>query len=287
MVFRLPTHLEPFIPPLAEQMPPTRPWRGTLFVSYRSPDIMKTTNQELRVTAVETDGENRVDLWPPGLVVQPVYDHPLLREVQAWAQRHAPPICTFLPERLRDANDHAVNQSNFRSLSRILYENQMVAVATWNAQDHRPGGSIILYPAQNSTALLVGAIFLSTPLPDFVAYHTSVQMMLTASGMSSRPPQQIQAPQAPYGLLLRSNSNGQASTSYRPPLYLPLMASPEIKQDPFRFLTQHPGFPSSSSDPNWPAVKEEAVDHSNGFQAAAHRYDRSQDQQQQQFGDGL
>jgi hypothetical protein len=57
MVFRLPTHLEPFIPPLSEQMPPARPWRGTLFVSQRSPDNMKTTNQELRVTAVETDGE--------------------------------------------------------------------------------------------------------------------------------------------------------------------------------------------------------------------------------------
>ena len=50
----------------------------------------------------------------------------MLREVQAWTKRHAPPICTFLPDRLRDANDNVVNQTNFRSLSRVLFENQMV-----------------------------------------------------------------------------------------------------------------------------------------------------------------
>ena len=71
MVFRLPTHLEPFIPPLAEQMPPVRPWRGTLFVSHRSPDNMKTTHQELRVTAVETDGDKLsiFHSWVDGVVI--------------------------------------------------------------------------------------------------------------------------------------------------------------------------------------------------------------------------
>lgn len=56
MVFRLPTHLESFIPPPQEQVPQSRPWRGTLIISgLRTLD--KGTNQEMRVTAVETDGD--------------------------------------------------------------------------------------------------------------------------------------------------------------------------------------------------------------------------------------
>jgi len=70
---------------------------------------------------------SRADLWPPNFVVHPTYDNPILRNVQAWTKRHAPPICTFLPDRLRDANDNAVNLAGFRSFSRILFENQMVS----------------------------------------------------------------------------------------------------------------------------------------------------------------
>jgi hypothetical protein len=116
-----------------------------LVVTFRG--VEKAVSQQLRVTAVETDGDkfrassvftpppsgltnrffSRVDLWPSQLFVHPTYDNPILREVQAWTKRHTPPICTFLPDRLRDANDNTVNQTNFRSLSRILFENQMVS----------------------------------------------------------------------------------------------------------------------------------------------------------------
>lgn len=56
MVFRLPTHLETFIPPPSSQSTRSSPWRGSLFVSgLRRSD--KGSSQEIRVTAVETDGD--------------------------------------------------------------------------------------------------------------------------------------------------------------------------------------------------------------------------------------
>lgn len=56
MVFRLPTHLESFVPPPSEQIQLTRPWLGTFVVNIVDGSV-KGTNQEVRVTAVEIDGE--------------------------------------------------------------------------------------------------------------------------------------------------------------------------------------------------------------------------------------
>lgn len=52
----------------------------------------------------------------------------MLQDLQAWVKECVPPlpICTFMPNRLRDQNANTVNQTNFRSLSRILFENQAV-----------------------------------------------------------------------------------------------------------------------------------------------------------------
>ena len=167
---------------------------------------------------------------------------------------------------------------------RWLIISYQVAIALWSAQDRRPAGSIILYPAQNSTALLVGAIFLSTPLPEFVAYNPSVQMMLASPAISPRMSQHMHAPQGAYESLMRSTSNGHASTSYRqavlPNIISPV--SPDIKHDPYRFLmprTHHATGYAMNADPNWPVVKEEESVEHHSFQAA-HRYSRSQDQQQ-------
>jgi hypothetical protein len=56
MVFRLPTHLDSFVPPPPELVPQSGPWRGTLVVSgLRASD--KAATQDLSVTAVETDGD--------------------------------------------------------------------------------------------------------------------------------------------------------------------------------------------------------------------------------------
>lgn len=70
---------------------------------------------------------SRLADWPFQFFVHPTQGRPILNEVLAWVERDAPPLCTFMPYRLRDANDHTTNQTHFRSLSRILFEQQMVS----------------------------------------------------------------------------------------------------------------------------------------------------------------
>ncbi|KAF8634233.1 hypothetical protein AX15_000995 [Amanita polypyramis BW_CC] len=142
------------------------PWRGALVVAgMRASD--RNSSQQVYVTAVETDGESRMDLWPYQFFTYVKYSLPVLREFLAWVNQNNPPTCTFLPSPIPDPNSNAVNQTNFRSLSRILFETQTIAIASWNA-DSIPGAGIIIYPAQNSSAILIGALFLHSPFPDFV-----------------------------------------------------------------------------------------------------------------------
>ncbi|PBK94858.1 hypothetical protein ARMGADRAFT_69656 [Armillaria gallica] len=184
MTYRLPSNLESFVPPPAAQTSAptsalTHPWRGTFIVSgMRASD--KSSNQEIRVTAVETDGDNRVHTWPTHMVfsLTSPYALPIMSQVQSYIRqnRSSPiPLCTILPDRLRDPNTNAVNLSNFRNLSRILYENEMVALAslssasTPESPQAPPSSGILIFPASNSTALLVGALFLDgESFPDFV-----------------------------------------------------------------------------------------------------------------------
>jgi hypothetical protein len=56
MLFRLPTHLESFIPPPSEQVSLSRPWRGTFVVNIVD-GTAKGSSQEVCVTAVETGGD--------------------------------------------------------------------------------------------------------------------------------------------------------------------------------------------------------------------------------------
>lgn len=145
MVFRLPTTLEPFIPPPSQQSPQQNPWRGALVVSGMRPSD-RSSAQTIRVTAVETDGEkfvhtftllllesisncghcSRTELWPSQFFAHITHGRPILRDMQAWVKRHTPPLCTFMPDRHRDPNINTVNQTLFRSLSRILFESQTV-----------------------------------------------------------------------------------------------------------------------------------------------------------------
>jgi hypothetical protein len=55
MALRLPTHLDSFIPPPAEQVQQRRPWQGTLTLSFMN--TAPGTYQDVFVTAAETDGE--------------------------------------------------------------------------------------------------------------------------------------------------------------------------------------------------------------------------------------
>ncbi|KAF8623185.1 hypothetical protein AX17_007510 [Amanita inopinata Kibby_2008] len=169
--------------------PPAQPapWRGTIVVSgMRASD--RNSTQPLHVAAVETDGETRMDLWPYQLFAYVTYGHPILHEVIAWVNQHNPPVCTFMPTQFPDGNSNTVNQSNFRSLSRILFETQTVAVASWNV-DTIPGAGLIIYPAQNSSVMLVGALFLYGPFPDFILGTSAATLPMPSSII--QPPRQV------------------------------------------------------------------------------------------------
>ena len=145
MAFCLPSNLENFIPPPFEQRSQPPPWRGSFVVRGANSD--RTVTQKIFVTAVETDGEKYVDAcptefilirshpsrasqWPETFYVRVAHERPVLRDIKEWVKECTPPlpICTFMPIRLREQNANAVNQSNFRSLSRILFENQAVCL---------------------------------------------------------------------------------------------------------------------------------------------------------------
>ena len=145
MAFCLPSNLENFIPPPSEQRSQPTPWRGSFVVRGASSD--RTITQNILVTAVETDGEKYVDEcskgyilissypsrashWPSTFYVRVVHERPVSRDIQAWVKECLPPlpICTFMPNRLQEQNANVVNQTNFRSLSRILFETQAVCL---------------------------------------------------------------------------------------------------------------------------------------------------------------
>jgi len=160
-----------------------------------------------------------------------------------------------MPNRLRDPNATTVNQANFRSFSRILFENQMVALAPWYGRI--PGAGIIIYPTQNSTALLVGAIFLSSPFPEFVAHpgqlsHASVPL----------PPLHYQDHIASSSSYVPHNAERHATSSHRLP-QLATSTDQDNEQDHYRYMmprpTAYPTYPptSSAADPSWAAVKNE------------------------------
>lgn len=127
---------------------------------------------------------------------------------------------------------------------------------------------MIIYPAQNSSAVLVGALFLDTPFPSFVGGIPSPISPVTPTVMqqSSRHYQQRVAPITPYGGSSphrhvpslsphnsdRNSPNGQPMAAHR--------------QDPYRYIiprsghTAYPslGQPSSSSDVHaWSGIKTE------------------------------
>ncbi|KAF7331638.1 hypothetical protein MKEN_00043400 [Mycena kentingensis (nom. inval.)] len=206
MVFRLPTYLDNFIPPPAAQANThVRPWRGTLTIrGMRVSDL--ASNQEIRVTAVETDGDCDVRRWPSQFFAHIAHGQPILREVRAWIQRNAPPISTFMPDRLPDPDANVVNMANFRSLSRLLFEQQLIAIAPWGTAQgddstHFPGGGIIIVPAEHSSALLVAALFF-TQFPDIINTSTgtgtttaSAPLTLPLTPLVTTP---TQAPHIPY-----------------------------------------------------------------------------------------
>ncbi|KAJ7432188.1 hypothetical protein B0H11DRAFT_2127342 [Mycena galericulata] len=265
MVFRLPTHLDNFIPPPSTQAQTAtagRPWRGTLTIRGMRPSD-PGSNQEIRVTAVETDGESDVRRWPSQFFAQLAHGRPILREVRAWIRQHAPPISTFMPDRLPDPDTNVVNLANFRSLSRMLFEYQIVAIAGWGT-DNFPGGGIIIIPAEHSSALLVAALFFSQ-FPDIL--NTRLNIPLTPTVTQSPPHNPYNQPMSATPTSPYASTSGSrqipSPTSYRrshhdgslSPIEQPISRS---RQEQFRpMIPRDPSISPMHSHPAWPAVKDE------------------------------
>ncbi|KAF9478956.1 hypothetical protein BDN70DRAFT_807833 [Pholiota conissans] len=262
MVFRLPSQLESLVPPPFNQRTQPPPWRGSIVVSgMRSSD--RSSNQEIFVTAVETDGENRAQKWPSTFYVRVLHDQPVLGEFRNWMKTYIPPLplCTFMPNRLRDVNLNTVNHTNFRSLSTFLYENQVIAVASW-APDTFHGAGMIIYPSSNSSAVLIGALFFDTSFPSFIGYAPPSMSPISPLAMQP-PPRHSQYPQQrivavpPY----EGSSPHRHAPSLSPhrsdhnsPIEQPIAAH---RQDPYhRYIMPRPGYPelaegSTSSQIGW------------------------------------
>lgn len=68
--------------------------------------------------------------WPQRIIFSITAPHalPVLPQLREYIRTRSPPVsvATFLPERLREPNQNVINQTHFRSLSRLLWDSQLV-----------------------------------------------------------------------------------------------------------------------------------------------------------------
>ncbi|EJC98209.1 uncharacterized protein FOMMEDRAFT_143305 [Fomitiporia mediterranea MF3/22] len=181
MVFRLPTPFDAIVPSppsSTRRVRHTRPWRGVFILHginlFQSPD----GQQRLLVASAETEGDksSRTDLWPKQFEVHIAQPACRIADVQAWVTRNDIPLCMFMPDRHASDGTSAgmsvtTNEAHFRALSRVLVENQLLCIAPWPAPgfpETRTGAGILIFPSAASMGLLIGAVFLNTPFPDFM-----------------------------------------------------------------------------------------------------------------------
>ncbi|KAH8106538.1 hypothetical protein DFH11DRAFT_1227426 [Phellopilus nigrolimitatus] len=168
MVFRLPTPFDSHVP-ASNRISPSRPWRGAF--NLHGINVFRGANglQKLFVASAETEGINsRTDLWPKHFDVHLTEQSCRLTDIQAWVRRHDLPLCMFMPDRHATGPDTQENESHFRSLARVMVENQVVCIAPWSGPDVLAGSGILILPNASSTGLLVGTIFLYSSFPEFV-----------------------------------------------------------------------------------------------------------------------
>jgi hypothetical protein len=146
----------------------------------------------LRTQPDSVCASSRMDLWPRRLLVYLNARRVAHNDIKAWTKRFTPPVCALMPDKLPDPAANALNQANFANLSRMLLENQMVssksralrvqisrdslrfqvALAPWG-QESPPGAGMMIYPTSSSVSLLVGAVFLIDPFPEFATPQQS------------------------------------------------------------------------------------------------------------------
>ena len=145
-----------------------------------------TQSKLLRTQPDSVCASSRMDLWPRRFLVYLNARRVAHNDIKAWTKRFTPPVCTLMPDKLPDPAANALNQANFANLSRMLLENQMVsskahamrdrfsmdlphvqvALAPWS-QESPPGAGMMIYPTSSSVSLLVVAVFLIGPFPEF------------------------------------------------------------------------------------------------------------------------
>lgn len=204
MVFLVPSHFDSFVP--APSSPgqrvlgdsPTRPWNGDLVVTGLRPSD-RTLSERIQVTAIETDGE-KLESWPNEFALQIIYtDRDLRHHMSQWVAANQQPTCNFIPSRPRNADQRDMTVTTFRLLSKLLIESHTVAVASWRVSE-LSGSGVIIYPAPNSSAYLIGVVFHSSPFPDFIRSALSPTIDIPAAHPPYQPssysghPQQMAQP---------------------------------------------------------------------------------------------
>ncbi|KAL5522407.1 hypothetical protein ACEPAG_8423 [Sanghuangporus baumii] len=199
MVFRLPTPFDTIMPAAPQangRRSRPRPWRGTFVLHGINLFQSADGQQRLFVASAETEGNNRTDLWPKQFDMHVARPACLLSDVQNWVTRNEIPLCMFMPDRHAAGGigspGSLANEANFRALSGVLSENQLLCMAPWPAPGYaetRSGAGILVFPNAASTGLLIGAVFLDTPFPDFLGLlpgdNTDASTSAIPSGLPS------------------------------------------------------------------------------------------------------
>ncbi|KLO13721.1 hypothetical protein SCHPADRAFT_349891 [Schizopora paradoxa] len=214
MVFRLPTPFDPMSSDSSRNAQ-SRPWRGTFSLHGISlfPPRDASGQQLLFATSAETEGDNRVELWPKHFNIYVTRQTCRLSDIQAYIRTNPQPLCMFMPDR----HGGSQNEANFRTLARTMTENQMIAIAPWNDPERLPGAGILLFPTTSSTALLVGVIFLNSPFPDFL----SDPLRQNASAIPTGLPASTPGPFSSSQMFPSSTSSPSSYTSAGPPITPP------------------------------------------------------------------
>lgn len=214
MSFRLPTNPDAFVPPPSEQLTLAKPWRGS-FVYPQAQPSRSATLQEIFVTAAETEGDNRVELWKRRLSLHVTRSQMSSRDITAMMQRQSVSLCAFMPDRLQDPNAHSANQKHFNMLSQMLSRNNLVAFAPFDSNNRRGPGVLIFSVLTPADSLLAGAVLMTPDLLDTITSGgTPPQIGTTSPYQQATVTQHTAAYPPPHQAYGYPSTNPSSSAQY-------------------------------------------------------------------------
>lgn len=226
---------------------------------------------------------SRIDLWPKQFNVYLTRQSCRLSDIQAWLRTHGTPLCMFMPDRHGSGPASQSNDASFRQLARTMMDNQVVStvcyctgvsvrltrvtpqicVAPWNDPNRPVGSGILLLPTTSSTGLLVGAIFLDEPFPDFIFNDASHPATAIPAGLPSAYPYPQAFPASASGVSPSSVSPAQRAMSPGPQRFYQAQYDYSAyqyasKPPPNRPFSPLPLSRQPQSDPafNWPYIED-------------------------------